>query len=95
VFCTAIRRASSATAARLWAARGGVRKSANQSRLGVAQLVAMSERKFREQSFGAWHKAKLYLAPVGAAARAPDPTANFQAAAQLDCAVVADLHPLG
>jgi hypothetical protein len=70
------------------------RQRANQSRLGRPQLVAMCERKLHEQSLGAWCQVQLHLAPVAAVPRAPDPPPCFQSAAQLDGAVMADLHKL-
>ena len=69
-------------------------QGANQSWLGRPQLAAMGERKLHQQSFGAWCQVQLHLAPVAAVPRAPDPPPCFQSSAQLDGAVMADLHTL-
>jgi hypothetical protein len=74
--------------------RNRQRERANQSRFSGAQLVAMRERKSRQQLLRARSKAKLYLAPVAAIPRAADPPAGFQPPAQLDGAVMANLHSL-
>jgi len=67
----------------------------NQPRPGSAEFVAVGNRKLREQLFAARRHNEPHLAPIGAAARASNPAACFQTAAQLHRAVVTNLEALG
>lgn len=52
----------------------------------------MRERKLRQQFRAAWCKRQQNFAAVGAAARAPQQTASFEAVHQFDGAVMLDLQ---
>jgi hypothetical protein len=67
----------------------------DQARAGSAEFVAMREREAREEACAARRYAQQDLAGVGTAARADEQSFGFEAAAQLDGAVVADLQALG
>jgi hypothetical protein len=95
IFFEGMPREASRSAPRIFPARDCHLERRNQPRPGGAEFVAVRHRKFREQLFAARRHNELYLAPIGAVARAPNPTMSFQTPTQLHGAVVADLEPLG
>ncbi len=70
-------------------------ESLNQSRASGAEFVAMREREAFEEAFTARGDTQQDFAGVGTAAGAGEQSFGFEAAAQFDCAVVADLQALG